>query len=89
MECLKKSFETKQEAKERKEQIDKVNQLNKDNTRMRVYHCKKCGKYHLTSMSKKKFKSTQKITKEERDRRRISYLVNVESDYWLNKLGIE
>lgn len=82
-ECIKKVFETSNEADKRKSEINKLN----GNNKMRIYKCDNCGKYHLTSMSKHDHKF--KHNSEYRSQILRNAFLSRETEYWENKLGVK
>lgn len=88
MSCEKKTFQTKQEAIERAEQINSERRKAKEpDINMRSYKCDDCGLFHLTKMPKTtyKFKTDPKY----REEKRREKFIQVESDYWKKRFGIE
>ncbi len=81
MECEKKSFETKEAAILRVAEIQKEDK-GKHRKPLRSYRCDKCGKFHLTSWTKKKKKEVaiKKIINQ------VSKLER-EAEYYIKKNG--
>lgn len=85
--CKKVAFETLEDAKKRLTEI-KLKPDERDYKVLNAYKCKKCGKSHLTSMTKALYKAKKKanddgiINKKERD-------IQKEAEYWINKKGWE
>jgi basic membrane lipoprotein Med (substrate-binding protein (PBP1-ABC) superfamily) len=52
-----------------------------DNLSLTPYLCSDCGKYHITSMSKKTYNKVKKIQKERE--------LDLEVEYWKHKKGWE
>lgn len=73
--CAKKRYETKDEAKQA------VNHyVQKYNKMQRLYHCERCGGFHLTTKTRE-----EQRTIESRHDRRIEKV----ADYWAKKLQIK
>ena len=53
--CVKKTFDTEEQAEARKLEINQENKKVVHSTELRVYKCRNCQKFHLTSMSVKEF----------------------------------
>jgi hypothetical protein len=68
----------KKRFKDRVSAQNEADRINKRTVKMRVYQCNLCSAFHLTSVSKNRFKKLQKRELPEK-------LVN-ESDYWMKKL---
>lgn len=80
--CVKKSFETKAEAKTALSKIPKAPEGGKKP--LRAYRCKKCGKFHLTSMTKATHRWIEhRRNPETKAKARIERL----ADYWIKKKG--
>ena len=83
--CLKKSFDTSDEAKSRLKEIKKSADKRKK-TPDRVYKCKICSKFHLTAMSKKKFEATKNV--EARNQHRQQKFIERETEFWEKRFKI-
>ena len=85
----KKCFEHKEEALSRILEIrDEENQKQKEERGripVRAYACKLCGKWHLTSLSREKWKSAKKARKRNFPSRKEQFYREVQ--YWLDRLG--
>ncbi len=88
MECVKKSFLTKEEAVNK---IAKIQKEEGDNKKpIRSYKCDKCGNYHLTSWTNTDKKVIHKIVKERKEINSIKRKIKEEEDiteYWMRKKG--
>jgi transcription elongation factor Elf1 len=83
MKCEKKSFSTKEAAQRRIAEIHKeISYTNKKP--IRSYDCPKCGKIHLTSVTKKQ---QQKIVAKTKNSKFVSKRQETqkEADYWIRK----
>ncbi|MFM7853814.1 MAG: hypothetical protein ACKO96_18300, partial [Flammeovirgaceae bacterium] len=76
--CKKTAFDSKEEAVNRIKQIKKEGKRNK--TPRRSYKCVKCGKFHLTSMTKEQNKKVVILSQEKKARR-----IECEAEYWIKK----
>lgn len=80
MKCKEKvRFTDPKTARDRCEEINKMNKAKGDKTKLLVYLCR-CEGWHLTSMPKGKYNNLVK-KKEER-------FLRTESEYWENKLRL-
>tara|TARA_R110000796_G_scaffold248124_2_gene374559 strand:- start:14522 stop:14779 length:258 start_codon:yes stop_codon:yes gene_type:complete len=80
--CEKKTFESKELASIRLEEI-KI-EGGKEKTPLRVYKCDKCEKFHLTSITR----DTQKKINKRREgikNKPFKDFLNRETEYWENK----
>ena len=81
MTCQKKAFEEGKEAEKRARQIRSETN---GKTKMRPYKCDKCGKWHLTSMSKHTHKFVTNV--QYRNEVYQKAFIRKESAYWEVKL---
>jgi len=81
MDCDKTIFPTEQDALIRIDQIKKFGEK-RDKVPQRAYMCTKCQNWHLTSTTKKQYRSNMKKF----FRKRRMKLEN-EARYWINKMG--
>jgi hypothetical protein len=86
MDCPKKGFDTKLEAKNRASEINIKNNENHDKTKLRVYKCEWCNKYHLTSTTQRTYKFRTDVNYRTRELEKA--FVRRESEYWNNRFGI-
>jgi hypothetical protein len=80
MPCSKVSFPTKEAALKRIKEIHQKKQTQKKP--LNSYVCSKCGKIHLTSMTKKSISSMKKRTSG-----KLVDRMDVEVEYWSKKMG--
>lgn len=92
--CTKKTFETEREAQDRATEINKENGTHvpkrekrkrskppkNGGVRMRAYPCERCGKFHISSMSKSDY---NKIVDQKKGR-----FIAREARRWMDKLGL-
>lgn len=78
--CQKATFETREEANERKREIQSEDDGRKKP--IRTYLCKRCRKYHLTSMSRKQYyyHASEEARRRKRIRRAANYFI--EKNNW-------
>ena len=57
--CTKKRFKTEIEAESRLQEILATGEAKNGVVLKRSYKCRKCGRFHLTSMSKRKYQNTK------------------------------
>lgn len=79
MECIKKTFLTKNDADKR---LSEIKIEVGDKKPIRSYRCEKCNFFHLTSWSKK----TKKIIEDKKIIKKIRRIES-EAEYWINKKG--
>lgn len=72
LECKKTSFETKEDAEKKLNEIKSLN--NREKIPTRSYKCVSCGYYHLTSWSNKKQKDFKRIKSISTKNRRLSQI---------------
>lgn len=87
MTCTKKSFDTPEEGQKRANEINKIEQSKKSKVKLRIYRCKKCGKIHLSSMSKWLYKRTKDV--QSRNAHRENKFIQREGEYWEKKFNKE
>jgi hypothetical protein len=87
----KKIFHTESEAKKRSNEINKENKKSGIKTKLRLYKCPDCNKYHLSSMNKHQQKHVEKFHKDlnYRNEFRERNFIKRESQYWNKKFGID
>lgn len=78
MDCVKKSFQNKEESVTRIAEINSKN--GKEKKPIRSYRCQNCGCFHLTSWSNR-FKKSIKRKKINQTKNRIS----ASAEYWIKK----
>ena len=89
--CSKKAFDGKKVANKRILEIrDEENQKKKEERGtipIRAYKCAVCGKWHLTSLSREKWKTAKKARRKNFPSRKEKFYQEVQ--YWLDKLGLD
>lgn len=78
--CGKKVFNTNELAQGRANEINKINKVNRVGTFLRVYKCPDCGRFHLTSMSKKHYGNTKDA--DSRTKAREIKFIKTETTFW-------
>lgn len=86
--CEKTSFESKEKALERIQQIAASPDRGNGRKPHRAYKCEHCEKWHLTSTSKKKYKENKNKPKIRAERRYQNW-ISKEADYWLKRIKID
>ena len=85
MKCSKKTFNDKQSASTRAKEINDENGKTKfQNQPLRAYRCPSCNKFHLTSITKFKFRIKSDVNF--RNEIRENKFIKIEADYWERKL---
>lgn len=88
IECKKVCFTSMKEASERAQEINSENRKTKKQKELlRPYKCDKCGKVHLTKMSKHRFKL--KTDSEYRAKIRHENFIKIETEFYERKYGTQ
>lgn len=84
--CTKKRFKTEIEANIRLQEILSTGEAKNGVVLKRSYKCRKCGRFHLTSMTKKKYQNTK--DSQSRNKIREEMFIATETEYFNKKFNI-